>query len=370
MKIGVITWFRYENYGTVLQAVAMQKYLASQGYNPQLVNFQLDDTPKKEKKKKNIIKKIISKFKVIIIRHKYRSELKDKSISFKRFIENNCSLSDFITSNQMYIDICNKYDCLIFGSDQIWNQNWYHPYYFSNFDEIITKRISYAPSFGSNEILDKNELKNALNRFQYLSARELQGKKIISQIVNKDAEIVVDPTLLLDSNEWQEFEEKTKETYSNYILCYMLSDNKNHWNAIKKKAKELNKNIVIIPCSNNSYFKSQNIVADCSIGNYLYLIKNADLVITDSFHGTIFSIIYNKMFYTFERHNPKLSSNQNNRIYNVLELVNAQNALIKYNSNVIDDNNITYNELKSNLDILIDKSKNYLKNALKGEKDE
>lgn len=193
--------------------------------------------------------------------------------------------------------------------------------------------------------------------------REEAGCKIVENLLNKKAKIVVDPTMLLNSKQWETLEEKPSKNLNNYILCYMLSDNPHHWRAIRKFAKKNRKQLVVIPHDGYSYIQSKYTIRNCSVGNFLYLIKNADYIVTDSFHGTVFSIIYDKNFCVFERHNPKDSNAQNSRIYNLLRIAKAEECLITYNSNRINkiSTNLNYYD---NLKDLICESKEYLKESI------
>lgn len=281
-------------------------------------------------------------------------------MKFKNIVDKNCNISNKINTVDEYIKICNEKDVIIFGSDQIWNPNWYHPFYYGNYEEIKTKLIAYAPSFGVSKIdNNNNDIKNAISRFSCIALRESAGCNIVENLLKRKTKLVVDPTMFLNSKEWEKLEEKTNIEFNNYILCYMLSDNPNHWKAIKSFARKNKKQLVVIPHDGYSYIQSKYVVKDCSVGNFLYLINNADYVATDSFHGTVFSIIYNKDFCVFERHNPKDSNAQNSRIYNLLSIAKAEECLINYNSKKIIkivENPNYYN----NLENLINESKEYL----------
>lgn len=372
MKIGIITWFRHENYGTILQAIALQKYLKNIGHNTELINFQLlDGIHIKMTKDLNIFQKCYYYFgKIILHMYKFvfKKTFRNKSFNFKNVINDNCNISEKINTEKEYIELCNKYDYLIFGSDQIWNPNWYHPFYFANYEEINSNLIAYAPSFGVNSIIGelKEEYKNALNRFNSIALREKKGCEIVKELTNLDSTLVVDPTMLLSSTDWEEYEDNSIKIDGKYILCYFLSDNYNHWKAVKKYAKEKKLKLVIIPQEGHSYISSKYVIKGCKLGQFLSLIHNAEYVITDSFHGTIFSTIYRKQFLIFERHDSNNSMSQNSRIYNLLEMLKISNKLIKFNSSkIVNEGVIDYKFIIPNLNKFIDSSKKYLETVLK-----
>lgn len=365
MKIGIITWFKYENYGTALQAIALQKYLRTKGYEVDLINYNIEEKNRR-KKFKNFFPRLVLKINKI----KYKKAFSKKSDSFKKIIYNNCNITDEVTKEEDYVKLCNSYNIIIFGSDQIWNPNLYHPFYFGNFNEINTKLIAYAPSFGVNKVPDDEilNIKSALQRFSNIAVREQKGQEIIKKLINKNVQIVVDPTLLITKEEWKNIEEPIENiTNGNYLLCYILSDNLAHWHAIKKFAKRKHLKLIVIPHDGLSYIQSKNVVRSCTVGNFLYLIKNAKYVVTDSFHGSIFSIIYEKDFVLFERHNPKEKTAQNSRLYNLLEITGLEKYLLKYGTNSIKEiPNTDYSKVNEKLSKIINESKEYLEKAIYG----
>lgn len=372
MNIGIVTWFRHENYGTILQAIALQRYLRNEGYNVELINFTLPDGVNIKKNKGKKIREIAYYYANRVIYHLYKIIYKSyfikKSETFKQIVKNNCVITKEITSEKEYIDICNGYDLIIFGSDQIWNPNWYHPFYFGNYNEIKTKLVSYAPSFGVNEIDEekKAEIRKALSRFTYITTREENGCKIIKNLIDKESQVVVDPTFLLNCDDWSKLEIPVSLPEKDYILCYFLSDNKNHWKAAKRFAKKKGMKLVIVPNEGFSYISSTRVIKDCSVSNFLYLIHNAKYVLTDSFHGTVFSIIYNKQFYIFERHSPSNELSQNSRIYNLLNIIGQSTNLIKYASdNIYKELNLDYSIINENINKKILESKEILNNLIK-----
>ena len=200
-----------------------------------------------------------------------------------------------------------------------------------------------------------------------LSLREKDTIKFMSTLTDKKIECVVDPTLLLSNVEWAKYEQKDFKYNKDYILCYILTDNKNHWKAIIDYSKKKNLKLVVIPYTYCSNFVKGKKDYDVDISRFLSLIKNATYVITDSFHASIFSIIYRKNFYVFERHEPKNVNSQNSRIYNLLSEYKLSDRLIAFNSKIICDKNvIDYNIVYELLNKNKNKSINYIKLITKG----
>lgn len=370
MRIGIITWFQYENYGTKLQAIALQKYLRKFGHSVELIDFKLDDGKSEYNKhpKKSLKERLVNKLEwKIFFKQKeyYKESFERRSLKLKKIIERECNLSKQIKSEEDYVEIANSYDLLICGSDQIWNPSWFHPYYYASFREVKVPKLAYAPSIGVGSIpeIQLEMYKKALEGFEAIAVREGKAAILLSKVYNKDIHCVVDPTLLLNSSEWNEIsgidERCIKE---NYIFCYFLSDNINHWKAAKRIAKKMNKKLVIIPQRGLSYIQKGIIIRDAGVEEFLNLIRFADGVVTDSFHATVFSLIYNKVFFVFERHNPSEFNNQNSRIYSILDDMGVSDHLVSYNSSKIEiDGDADYGMINKIMNEKIVNSKNFLK---------
>ncbi|PJM76398.1 polysaccharide pyruvyl transferase family protein [Bifidobacterium felsineum] len=367
MNIGIITWFDYENYGTKLQAVALQRYLRNLGHNVQLVNFKLDDSKSSTSlDTRSLVRKIHDKAKYLLLqaaKKKYVADFAARSDSFRNTITSSCMLTQHITDESTYIEVCNQFDALIFGSDQIWNPNWFHKYYYADYDAITTPRIAYAPSIGVKTIPVNHaeDYIRCLSRFKALSLREQSACDCISQLIGRDATLVVDPTMLINVKDWSKFA-GSKRDAKPYVLCYFLSDNRNHWKAACRYAREHNLQLKIIPQTGLAYYQSGDIEASAGVEDFVRFIRDAEYVITDSFHASVFSIIFSKPFTVFERFNPANPKAQNTRIYNLLDLSNLKSDLQAFNSSRIDNSPqlMTSSNMNSQLTRLIAESKQYL----------
>lgn len=373
MRLGIVTWFEYENYGTKLQAYALQSYLRNMGHDAELVNFIIEDKSSSSLHPKVSLRRRISNHVSYELKktaeRRFASFLMEKSQKMNSFIAENCHLSRPIHSNKEYIEICNQYDALLFGSDQIWNPNWIHPYYYADFEEITTPRIAYAPSLGIANVPDtvSSDMRKKLNRFQSLSVREAQGGDEIYKLTGRQPQLVVDPTLLLDSNDWLNLAERSDASLpkSRYVLCYFLSDNSNHWAAVKHYAKENGVELLIIPQTGFAYWqKNAMIEKTAGVEDFVTLIKNAECVFTDSFHACVFSLLFQKKFAVFERFAKTDPSAQNTRIYNLLNLAGENARLLPYGAKSIKNESLDAPNPSNRLFDLIDQSKQYLNDSL------
>ncbi|EGT3601060.1 polysaccharide pyruvyl transferase family protein [Clostridium perfringens] len=367
-RIGLMTWFSYYNYGSALQVTALSTKIKELGYKSEVINYiphgqirTLDDG----KIFRYYIEKLNSKVKN---RNLNSIEDKDRDLKFKNFLDNNLSFTDLCETKSDLFKLNEKLDAFVCGSDQIWAPIRFNPKYFLDFVSNDRKKIAYAPSIGLEKIEDKfieKRMASLIEKFNYLSIREEQGKKLIKKICGKEAKVVLDPTLLLNKDEWKNFE-SPYESNDKYILCYFLGYNEKNWKSVKELAERENLKIKIIPVFDKDYKLGYEVCNGVGPGEFLTLLKNAEVICTDSFHGTIFSINYEKNFYVYERfkNNDKIS--QNSRINNILKLLNLKNRLITINNeNSINNIEINYKEVNNKLNSLRIESLEFLDDSLK-----
>lgn len=358
-KIGIVTWHYYENFGSALQAYSLQTTISNLGYECEFVNYR-----KKQFRSSNIkgaIKYILSSLAIFLPKGK-RSKY---SFRFSRF-EYDFLKQRRLSYNEKSVKKCNsKYDIFVCGSDQIWAPNVFNPIYFLSFVEDKKPKIAYAPSIGLNEIPNdlKDSYSNLLSRFDCLSVREQEGADILKKVFNLEAEAVLDPTFLIEKNNWNNLiiEPQIKEEY---IFCYFLGENNLQLKLANKIAKDLGCKIISI--SNPHMDNSSIDIIDKFAGprEFLGYVKNAKMIITDSFHGMAFSINFNKDFYVFERFSNDNKISQNSRIHNILSKLNLEDRLISYNGSINKIDSIDYTDVNKLLECERTKSLEYLKNSL------
>lgn len=339
-KIAIMTWHTYDNYGSVLQAYALRTSILNNITDSTVDLINYSPRPKRVAFKQRLCKSNIQ-------RHYWSRKL---SIREKMNLKSNF-FSEFRKSNFTYTDKCDnatdlfllndKYDKFVCGSDQIWAPTLFDENYFLSFVTNNSKKVAYAPSIGLPQIdndVVKKKMANLISCIPNLSIREDRGKEIIKEICNKDSKLVLDPTLLLDKNTWKdELGLKEKTGNRDYIIFYCLGSNNNHYEVAKKIASKLNKKLLIIA---NDILDLKNAKRDVVIPSpkkFLELIYNAYAVITDSFHGTIFSINFNVPFITLRRFTDNELS-QNSRIYSILKMLDLQDRLYNYNIDYFIDN--------------------------------
>lgn len=365
-KIGVITyWNTEENYGQILQIYSLQQILLAKGVEP----FLIKHIPEINKQHDNIIKRAIKVFssldriKDAINKRKksyFKREIRIVNRNFNSFKEKYIISTDKLYT---YSDLLNnppQFDCYICGSDQIWN--YPSPIFLMNWVKKGTHKYSYAASFGKpsfpNYLL--KEYQKSLTTFSGISVREKSGINICNQIGINNVIHVLDPTFLLSKEDYQKklSISNFKHSGEKYIFLYLLGNKTNiDINYIKKYAKENNLIIKFVPSQNFSIQDLDPIYP--TIQEWLELIMNAEVVITNSFHGTVFSIIFEKLFYTVIL--TENDSKMNERIISLFEDLKIN----QYFNNKIDLNcSLDYIEIKKRLKLLKDKSISYIDKIL------
>lgn len=367
-KVAIMTWINYPNYGSILQAYALKTYLNKLGYDVTFINY----VPKKQhhlnqsKNSYNIkkIQEFIKNKKV-----KKNNDLLERQLIFNKFVESNFKTTKQLETDSQLNQLNKEFDYFVCGSDQIWSPLVFDKKYFLNFVDCPEKMIAYAPSMGGSNVKDVNiynEMQHLISRFSHISIREQQGKEIIKKMINKDVPVVCDPTLLIDKEEWSKFA-KTRIDEKKYTIVYFLGDSKFYWNYIDQ-LEDKGHNIIIIPTKHYHYSKKYKVLNKVSPQEFLGLIKNAEAVCTDSYHGTIFAQIFEVPYLTMQRFKNNDYNEQNSRIINLLkDTGNIERLVDDYNKD-----KIKLLQSKPNIDIKIkfkiDASKAYLSNALKSKK--
>lgn len=365
-KIGIVTITGGLNYGNTLQNLGLVLFLRKLGYyvetilNEDNTDHQTHSLKKRLKEEIKILLNYKGQRKEIIFERKRQ----EKYMAFdKRYIPFS---KIHINRNEITSDIEREYDYFIAGSDIIWN-----PIYVS--DVMLLegipneKKIAYAASFGVKELDSEkeNRYRQALKTFKSISTREKDGANIVKKIIGKDVETCVDPTLLISAKKWESIAQKPDWFHidnKNYIVTYFLGETPAY--VQKDIKKRFGENIPVIN------FLNKNNIDWYSIdpAEFLYLIQHAKLVYTDSFHGSLFSVIFKRPFFAFSRNemgNHAFNS-LTSRIENLVTMFSIQNRYIT-DSNLlpsVDWQDVDYTHNNEILSREIVRAEEYLKKAL------
>lgn len=374
MKISTITCHHVYNYGATLQAYALQKHLTSMGYDYEIINYipwyhnrYCFWSVNRFSSHYNLINRNIPLKLLWCLKYNLPNILREykRKKAFDKFDSKYLNISKTKYSS---IEELRKSppqaDVYICGSDQIWNQNatnGIEKAYYLDFGDTDTYRMSYAPSFGSDSLPDnKAEIAKLLHNIDTLSVREKSGKEILNELGFPDTEVVVDPAFLLDKTQWKDLSVNAKaiKRPSKYILLYNFKDNNKIRDFISKLKETLKIPIVCIHGYDNITYADIT-VKDAGPSEFINLIEHAEAVVSDSFHATVFSIIFNREFYTFSLN----GQNNTARMKNLLETLGITKRLNPENP---DSDMIVYSSVMNRLASIIHSSKQYLKSAILG----
>ncbi len=375
--IGICTPYKINNYGTKLQAYAVQEKIKELGYDCEIINF----NRKSDLRIGSLIRRYgnIEYFQTKFNKNKVRkadvNDIKIRNDAINSFDLNHYNLTNEIHGFKGLNNISNRYDALICGSDQIWlPTSVNNPTTTLAFGRKEIRRISFAPSFGISQIPKRKEsyYRKFLTNFDYLSVREMQGAQIIDKIIGKEATVVLDPTLTVKKEVWDQLvKESNLRIDDKYVFCYFLGNEKKHRISVYNYARK--KSLKIVTLAHFKQFNdSDEEYSDIKLYNvtpcdFISLIKNAEVVFTDSFHSTVFSILYNKEFFTFERFKNNDKKSANSRIYSLLTQLNLKDRICGEKEDYkIHLSKIDYNEVNKKLNVLKNKTDKYLNNALSG----
>lgn len=329
IKIAVITRHAITNYGSLLQAYALQSVFEKANAKCEIINYirydergtNIANTLLKKSPKWNInqltrfVYKTIQAPEYVFSQHRFEKE-RNKYL--------NQSNTLFGNSTELKQN-CPKADIYCTGSDQVWGEIGTEPFdenYFLSFAPEGAKRVAYAASFGKTEFNPQisEAIKNFLNKYDLISVREKSAVEIL-QKENINAVQVLDPTLLLTGDEWSKLIKSNKT--GNYVLLYQLHSNDEMDRYAKKFAKKAGMKLIRLTPLLHRTVKGGTPVYLPTVATFLSYVKNANYMITDSFHGTAFAINFNTEFIEI------LPSKTRTRNQNILELTDLKNRILK-----------------------------------------
>lgn len=329
MKTGIMTFPNSTSYGATLQMFALCRTLDQIGCDVEIINYHneymKDGRHTTKLHKTNSWKRRgIRAAQYLIHNRQYR---RFRSFEKTMPMYPNRAFSE----KSKLVQIGKRYRCIICGSDQVWNPDITGSdlSFFLDFCTSETMRVSYAPSFGHTTFSQsfQKAVIGELEKFSHISVREQQGKDWIQSVMGKAPELVLDPTFLLSSEEWQEFEQNYPVKAEKYVFYYTIRHSETLFNFCTELAKREGFKILIV--GGNVIQKianhNPNIIYACDLDprEWLYLLHGASYVITNSFHGTAFAINYHKDFFV------EFSSLTNARLENIVRTFGLENRIVR-----------------------------------------
>lgn len=329
--IGVCIKYFHENYGGMLQAYATVTMLEKRGLDYELIRYE------KLYSLLGKLKQIPRLFNGILLNDKKEAFLKKlgkrkhpdfrandliRMQAFDKFRKEKFTyLSPVFVGYESLCKGANRYSAVVTGSDQLWSPaglptNFYNLMFVPNH----IRKISIASSFGVKNIpwYQISRTREYLNRIEFISMRENRGSEIVKELTGKNVPTILDPVFIFNENEWSELIPKNKEYEEPYIFAYFLGANPNHREAVKSVAERLGCKIVTLRHL-DQYVENDESFGDFAPydvdpARFLNLLRGAKYVCTDSFHGSVFSIIHHKPFVTFNRYDENSKHSKNSRI--------------------------------------------------------
>jgi len=378
LSFGLITFHFVRNFGGVWQAYALKTFLQNEGYRARIIDYRPSHV------------ELGGRFRLPLSRQAVRSNLVtmyqwQRAIRTKLFQDRQQKLhfDDFIEHElapgqlpiKCFADLVSSElndDVLVCGSDQIWNPSDQHgidPAYFLDFGPETITRCSYAASFGRPTVSDRYhaEMRHLFSRLSAISVREKSGVDIVKSIAGRDAVVLPDPTLLL--SDYTGVLDDSMVPAEPYVLTYGLRSNSGIASVAEKISKEIGATVVNAKSSRQSPWSSPNDVYP-GPRQWLGLFRNAKYVITNSFHGTVFSILFNRPFLTLSIGGAKVGLDE--RATNLLGQLGLMTRFVSEGRFDYPDSQlrqeIEWDRVHSVRSVLVAKSRNYFKEIVSREK--
>lgn len=387
MMLGVCLKYTQNNYGSKLQALATVKMFEQMGLEYEIIRY--------NKKTLGFYAKSLPRFfNIVFLNDRYEQfqqklamkqhpaigekiELRNRAFdSFDVYFQNN--LSPVYKSYSYLKKNCGKlYDKVITCSDQLWSPSALGSgFYNLMFVPETTPKISWASSFGVGKIpwYQTGRTKKYLNRIESISMRENRGAEIVKELTGKEVPVLMDPVFVFNKKEWEDLVPVTPSEWDNYIFCYFLGPNPEHRKAAKELAAKTNKKIVTLRHLDRYVPEDETfgdvVLYDVDPIRFLNILRHADYVCTDSFHGTAFSILNEKQFMVFNRYSDSSANSKNSRIDSVCQLLGLSDRRFTTKEEILEKINskIDYTAVSHEVEIYQTKTKAYLKEALEIQK--
>lgn len=389
-KVGIVSCYFQHNYGSMLQALATQMALDKLGYENETIDISGFNGEIKKAKMLYFAKAsltsdiLLSKLGMAtnVLRRKlskgvYKENTIIRNKKFDDFYKEHFRLSEKYNSKADLSNKCKeKYSAVLVGSDQLWLPgNIAGDYYTLNFVPKEVNTIAYSTSFGQSALPNDSAKKATvfLKKIRHIGVREESGQKLVKELAERSVPVVCDPTLLFTGDEWMSIQKEEAKINEPYILCYFLGNNPPHREFAKRLKEKIGCKIVALTHL-DEYVKSDEGYADYTPydvdpADFLNLIRNAQFVCTDSFHCSLFSMLYKKEFFTFKRYARKTKSSTNSRLDTLFNLAGVKGRVLNGDEDIQKclDMNIDYEKVHKNLQKIREESYQYLITALKDE---
>lgn len=381
-KLGLCVRYDCDNFGSMLQIFATEKVIEKYSWEYEIIRYDKKTTA-------FILRNLTRIFNPYFVKGKFMAL--SKKIGLKKYPEvdeeNTIRIKAIGKYREKYIGPYSpvykgysslvsgtkSYDAIMVGSDQLWTPAGIKSYFYNLlFVPDNVRKISFATSFGVKEVPASQMAltKEYLNRIDFLSVRELSGAALVKALTDRDCVVALDPTLLFTREEWEQFFPVKQIITERYIFAYFLGESESHRDLVEELSKETGCKIVTCP------FMDAFVERDLTFGNiklfhvdpvdFLNLIREAEFICTDSFHGSVFSILNHKKFLTFDRYSDSIRKSKNTRIDSLFNQLGIEDRHYKNTGSLSTiKNSINYELIDLKLQKLRKKTNDFLCEALK-----
>ena len=317
-RIGILTFLYNGNYGSSLQAYALQRVIRGMGYDCEHLNYRPDTSEKIRNMLRcgNSPRLLLDGIRKRQVREA-QAGMREKHRRILSFYESRMTLSPLCRNRKELAEISRMYDLLLAGSDQIWNPVWMNPAYFLDFGEPDQLRLAYAPSMGVSVPPGQRKqrmIRQKLALFDAVSVREEEGARLLVSMTGNRPRVLPDPVCLLTREEWKETAGAPPKA-GTYMLCYFIGENPGYWDRVRQVCGETGLTALVIPVTAESYRQQEFETMDgAGPEEFLAAAAGAELICTDSFHGLAFGTIFEKKVDLIRRYREEDPESKNSRV--------------------------------------------------------
>ena len=323
-RVGILTFLHNDNYGSALQAYALQRVIRELGHEC----AHLDYAPDRNEKIRNLLRSGNSP-KLILEGLRKRSVkaeqegARNKSAAIPALYERRMRLSRRCRNTEELRTVSREYDTLVCGSDQIWNPVWLNPAYFLTFAPEGKKKVAYAPSLGIRTLPPAGKIRKIrkwTEGFDAISVREGEGAELLKKMTGIRADIMPDPVCLLSRDEWAEIAAPAPAG-EGYLLCYFIGTNSGYRERVRQISRETGLRVLEIPVTAEGYSGGFERLEGLGPEEFLGAVAGASCFCTDSFHGLVFGTLAGVRTEVFRRYREDDPESKNSRVDHFLRTI-------------------------------------------------
>ena len=326
-SVGILTFLHNENYGSSLQAYALQRAVREAGFECE----HLDYRPDKAEKVRNLLrsgnspKLILDGLRKRGVRAE-QEEARQKSRAIPEFYAKHMKLSAPCRNGSELREAGAKHDILLCGSDQIWNPVWLNENYFLTFARRGQRKLAYAASLGISTLPARGKaekIRRWTEGFEAVSVREEEGAALMERMTGKRPDVMPDPVCLLSAEEWSGIA-ADPPAGGGYLLCYFIGENAAYWEETRRLARETGLRVLVIPVTAESYKSGYELLGGIGPEGFLGAVRGAARLVTDSFHGLVFGTLFGVPVTPLRRDREGDPESKHSRVENFLRLAESR----------------------------------------------